>query len=234
MERTVVDVPSVAVDPALALPHRRKMEILIAILLALFLLGPRPDDRRCRPPDDRGRPRRQQRAVHVGRHDLPARPPPSPASSTASCRTSTGAGRCCSSASRSSSSAPRCRASRWSMESLILFRGIQGVGAGAIFPVSLAVIGDLFTSPRARPLHGPVRRRVRRRRDPRPVAGRLADRQRRAGIGSSTSTCPSGLVVLYIIYRYLPSIHGERPDAQARLPRRRRCSRSRSRSCSSA
>src|SRR6188472_1509768 len=37
----------------------------------------------------------------------------------------------------------------WSMESLILFRGIQGIGAGAIFPVSLAVIGDLF-SPRER------------------------------------------------------------------------------------
>src|SRR6188472_505872 len=33
----------------------------------------------------------------------------------------------------------------WSMESLILFRGIQGLGAGALFPVSLAVIGDLFT-----------------------------------------------------------------------------------------
>ena len=37
----------------------------------------------------------------------------------------------------------------WSMESLIVFRGIQGIGAGAIFPVSLAVIGDLF-SPRER------------------------------------------------------------------------------------
>ena len=31
------------------------------------------------------------------------------------------------------------------MEQLILFRGIQGLGAGAIFPISLAVIGDLFT-----------------------------------------------------------------------------------------
>ena len=100
----------------------------------------------------------------------------------------------------------------WSMESLILFRGIQGVGAGAIFPISLAVIGDLFTSPGARPLPGPLRRGVRRRCDPRPVAGRLADRQRRAGIGSSSSTCPSGLWSLYIIYRYLPSIHGERPE----------------------
>ncbi len=28
---------------------------------------------------------------------------------------------------------------------LILFRGIQGLGAGALFPISLAVIGDMFT-----------------------------------------------------------------------------------------
>ena len=35
------------------------------------------------------------------------------------------------------------------MEQLILFRGIQGLGAGALFPISLAVIGDLFT-PRER------------------------------------------------------------------------------------
>jgi EmrB/QacA subfamily drug resistance transporter len=31
------------------------------------------------------------------------------------------------------------------MWQLILFRGIQGIGAGALFPVSLAVIGDLFS-----------------------------------------------------------------------------------------
>lgn len=31
------------------------------------------------------------------------------------------------------------------MNQLILFRGIQGLGAGAIFPIALAVIGDLFT-----------------------------------------------------------------------------------------
>jgi EmrB/QacA subfamily drug resistance transporter len=36
-----------------------------------------------------------------------------------------------------------------SMWQLILFRGIQGIGAGALFPISLAVIGDLF-SPRER------------------------------------------------------------------------------------
>ncbi len=31
------------------------------------------------------------------------------------------------------------------MTQLIAFRGIQGLGAGALFPISLAVIGDLFT-----------------------------------------------------------------------------------------
>jgi EmrB/QacA subfamily drug resistance transporter len=35
------------------------------------------------------------------------------------------------------------------MLELIIFRGLQGLGAGALFPVSLAVIGDLF-SPRER------------------------------------------------------------------------------------
>ena len=35
------------------------------------------------------------------------------------------------------------------MWQLILFRGIQGIGAGALFPISLAVIGDIF-SPRER------------------------------------------------------------------------------------
>ena len=31
------------------------------------------------------------------------------------------------------------------MAMLILFRGIQGIGAGALFPIALAVIGDLYT-----------------------------------------------------------------------------------------
>ncbi len=32
-----------------------------------------------------------------------------------------------------------------SMDQLIVFRGLQGLGAGAIFPIALAVIGDLFS-----------------------------------------------------------------------------------------
>ena len=31
------------------------------------------------------------------------------------------------------------------MWQLILFRGIQGLGAGALFPIALAIIGDLFS-----------------------------------------------------------------------------------------
>jgi EmrB/QacA subfamily drug resistance transporter len=31
------------------------------------------------------------------------------------------------------------------MEQLVVFRGVQGLGAGALFPIALAVIGDLFT-----------------------------------------------------------------------------------------
>ena len=31
------------------------------------------------------------------------------------------------------------------MEQLILFRGIQGIGAGALFPIALAIIGDMFS-----------------------------------------------------------------------------------------
>jgi EmrB/QacA subfamily drug resistance transporter len=33
----------------------------------------------------------------------------------------------------------------WSMTALILFRAVQGVGAGAVQPVTMTVIGDLFT-----------------------------------------------------------------------------------------
>ena len=78
------------------------------------------------------------------------------------------------------------------MAMLILFRGIQGIGAGALFPVALAVIGDLFTPAGARQVPGPVRCRVRHRVRGRPAHRRLADREPRAGTGSSTSTSRSG------------------------------------------
>ena len=68
------------------------------------------------------------------------------------------------------------------MAMLILFRGIQGIGAGSLFPVALAIIGDLFTPAGARQVPGPVRRRVRHRVRRRPAHRRLADRERRLAL----------------------------------------------------
>ena len=92
------------------------------------------------------------------------------------------------------------------MWQLILFRGIQGLGAGALFPISLAVIGDLFT-PAERGkyqglfgavfgvafLVGPF------------LGGLLTDTLRWNFI--FFVNVPVGLVSLYFIGRLLPMVH---------------------------
>ena len=91
------------------------------------------------------------------------------------------------------------------MEQLILFRGIQGAGAGALFPISLAVIGDLFTPAergKYQGLFGAVFGVA-------AVIGPLLG-------GWLTDTfswhtifyvnLPIGAVALYIIWRYLPAL----------------------------
>ena len=119
------------------------------------------------------------------------------------------------------------------MWQLILFRGIQGLGAGALFPIALAVIGDLFT-PAERGkyqglfgavfgisfLIGPG------------LGGFLTD-----NIGWHWIffvNLPIGIVSLFVIWRLLPTIKRTGATPQPRLPGRADLHRSRSPSSSSA
>ena len=91
------------------------------------------------------------------------------------------------------------------MWQLIAFRGLQGLGAGALFPISLAVIGDLFTpAERAKyqglfgavfgiaSLVGPF------------AGGMLTDNLSWRWI--FYVNLPLGLVSLYLIWRLLPTV----------------------------
>lgn len=100
------------------------------------------------------------------------------------------------------------------MTELILFRGIQGLGAGALFPISLAVIGDLFT-PAERGKYqglfgavfglssiiGPL------------LGGFLTERVSWHWI--FYVNIPIGIVALAVIWRLLPTV--KRPDATRNL-----------------
>jgi EmrB/QacA subfamily drug resistance transporter len=96
------------------------------------------------------------------------------------------------------------------MWQLVLFRGIQGLGAGALFPIALAIIGDLFT-PAERGkyqglfglvfgvafLAGPA------------IGGTLTDNFSWHAI--FYVNLPIGLIALAVIWRLLPNIkHEER------------------------
>jgi EmrB/QacA subfamily drug resistance transporter len=96
------------------------------------------------------------------------------------------------------------------MWQLVLFRGIQGLGAGALFPIALAVIGDLFT-PAERGkyqglfglvfgvafLLGPA------------IGGTLTDTFSWHAI--FYVNLPVGAIALFVIWRLLPNIkHAER------------------------
>jgi EmrB/QacA subfamily drug resistance transporter len=100
------------------------------------------------------------------------------------------------------------------MTQLIIFRGIQGLGAGALFPISLAVIGDLF-SPQERGKYqglfgavfgiasilGPL------------LGGWLTENASWHWI--FFVNIPIGLVTLVVIGRLLPTV--KRPDASRNL-----------------
>ena len=100
------------------------------------------------------------------------------------------------------------------MWQLILFRGIQGLGAGALFPIALAVIGDLFTPAERGKYQG--------------LFGAVFGLSSLIGPwlgGFLTDTVgwhwifyvniPIGIVSLYVIWRLLPTV--KRPDASRNL-----------------
>jgi EmrB/QacA subfamily drug resistance transporter len=99
------------------------------------------------------------------------------------------------------------------MWQLILFRGIQGLGAGALFPISLAVIGDLFSPAERGKYQG--------------LFGLVFGVSFIVGplLGGWLTTTfswhwifyvnvPVGLVALFVIARLLPNIHHAPKDAR--------------------
>ena len=116
---------------------------------------------------------------------------------------------------------------------LILFRGIQGIGAGSLFPVALAIIGDMFT-PAERGKYqglfgavfgiafvvGPL------------IGGFLTEQVSWHWI--FYVNLPIGLAALFVIQRLLPNVKTAQRDSQLRHPRRRDLHGRDRRSCSSA
>ena len=101
--------------------------------------------------------------------------PPSPSSASSPT---------CSAGAPSFSSPSACSASRLAavrrgptLPLLVAFRGLQGVGAGAIQTCSLIVMGDMFPPRQRAPLAGHQQHRLRHRQRRRPVRRRLPRRQ---------------------------------------------------------
>ena len=70
-----------------------------------------------------------------------------------------------------------------SMTMLVLARGLQGLGAGAMQPVAITIVGDLFTLQEAQPRAGAVRKRVGHQRYSRTDPRRAVRRDRRMAMG---------------------------------------------------
>ena len=70
----------------------------------------------------------------------------------------------------------------WSMPALIAFRAVQGIGAGAIQPISMTVVGDLYSVAERARVQGYLAS----------VWGVVLGRRARRSAASSRSTCPGG------------------------------------------
>ena len=183
--------------------------------------GARPDDRRDRAADDRRRSRRAEPHL-VGRHRVPARADGGHAAVRQARATCTGARSCCRPRWSSSCVGSALCGLSQSLDELIAFRALQGLGGGGLMVSAQAAIGDVVP-PRERGrytgLFGAVFGLA-------SVAGPLLG-------GFLTSNLswrwifyvnlPLGVVALFVLAATLPAALRARAPHD-RLPRHRRCS----------
>jgi EmrB/QacA subfamily drug resistance transporter len=100
------------------------------------------------------------------------------------------------------------------MTQLIIFRGIQGLGAGALFPISLAVIGDLFTPAERGKYQGLFGAVFGLSSIIGPLLGGFLTEQI-SWHWIFFVNLPIGIVALVVIWRLLPTV--KRPDASRNL-----------------
>ena len=133
--------------------ERAKRLALLGVMLSIFLAAMEVDrggHRHAAGGGQPGRPRHLLLGVlwisaHLHGDDAAVGPP------VRSLRPPAG---CFSAAWSSSSWAPRCRALSQTMTQLIVFRMIQGLGAGSLMTVGMTVVGELFTLERRARMQG--------------------------------------------------------------------------------
>ena len=106
-----------------------------------------------------------------------------------------------------------------SLTELIAFRALQGLGGGGLMVGAQAAVGDVVLAPRARPLPGHLRRRVRTRQRDRPAA-RWVLHDHLSWRWIFYVNLPIGVAAFAVLAATLPSVE-ERVHAPDRLPRRR-------------
>ena len=103
----------------------------------------------------------------------------------------------------------------WSMPALIVARAVQGIGAGAVQPMSITIVGDLYSVEERARVQGYVASVWGAAVGRRPDARRAVLRVPAAGGGSSSSTCRSARSPRWMLCAQLP-----RAGRAAGAPRR--------------